>query len=151
MKSKYKQLSAFTLTEMMVVVLIISVMAAFAVPNYTRTVERAHSKDAATELTTIWAANQVYKAQNGKYWPTTGQRPPVAGDPDITQINTNLHLSIVANGMTYLCGGDAAGANFTCTASRTYQSTTYTLTVDQNPITAPPVTTTSNPKCASCP
>src|SRR3989338_8723727 len=102
----------FTLTELLVVVIIIGVMAAFTVPNYTKSVERSHRKDAETQLKTIWSADQIYRAQNGAYWP-----PVLSGSNDIASINSNLGLGIIPNGMTYNCAS-AATDTFTCTAAR---------------------------------
>lgn len=127
---------AFTLTELLIAVFIIAVMAAFAIPNYTRAVERSHRRDAETQLTTIWSANQIYRAQNGIFWPTTN-------DQGLTDINNNLGLGIIPNGMTYECDGD--GATFSCTAVR-QPASSFTITVTEAQISA------SNPSCSgACP
>ncbi len=134
---------AFTLTELMIVVFIVGVMAAFTIPNYTKSVERSHRKDAETQLTTIWSANQIYRAQNGQDWP-----PDNNGGVgyDITAINNALGLGIIANGMTYNCTGTTLIINiFTCTAVR-QPASSFTITVTQAQIDS------SNPSCSgSCP
>lgn len=130
--------------ELMIVVFIISVMAAFVIPNYSKSIERSHRKDAETQLTTIWSANQIYRSQNGRYWPLD------ASNYNITSINSTLGLGIIANGMTYNCtGGPISGPNpygtFTCTAAR-LPSSSFTITVTQTQIDS------SNPSCSgSCP
>lgn len=135
----YKRNCAFTLTELLVVVIIIGLMAAFTVPNYTRSVERSHRKDAETQLKTIWSADQIYRAQNGTYWPS-----PASGSNDIAAINNNLGLGIISNGMTYTCNS-ALTDTFTCTAVR-QPSASFTITVTQAQIDG------SNPSCSgSCP
>ena len=139
-----KKNTAFTLTELMVVVIIIGVMASFAIPNYILSIERSHRRDAETQLMTIWSANQIYRAQNGVYWPP----PNTTGD--ITAINSNLSLGIIPNGMTYNCAGLSADAlnpfgRFTCTAAR-QPSSSFTITVTQTQISG------TNPSCGgSCP
>ena len=128
---------AFTLTELLIVVFIIGVMAAFAVPSYTRSIERSHKNDAETQLTTIWSAEQIYRAQNGSFW-------PASGTGDITAINTNLSLGIIPNGMIYSCSGD--GTNFNCTAARQPPAALFTIAVNQAQIDS------TNPSCTgNCP
>ena len=127
MKNKF----GFTLTELMVVVLITGIMASFAIPNYTKSVERAHQTDAVTQLTTVWAANQVYLAQTGRYW------PPSAGPFDVTAINTSLGLGIIPNGMTYSCAGAGASpGTFTCSAVRVAPGLNFTVRVTDGLVTA---------------
>ncbi len=115
---------AFTLTELLVVVIIIGVMAAFTVPNYTRSIERSHRKDAETQLKTIWSADQIYRAQNGRYW------PPVSASNDIAAINSNLGLGIIPNGMTYNCNSVLTDT-FTCTAARDPAPPSFTIIVNE--------------------
>ena len=121
-------LSAFTLTELMVVIVIIGIMASFGVPIYSRAIDRAHQSDASNQLTTIWAAEQVYRAQNGRFWPFDNAAH------DITEINTDLTLGIIPTGMTYSCtctGGSCATppGNFQCDAIRDPPATAFTVRV----------------------
>jgi prepilin-type N-terminal cleavage/methylation domain-containing protein len=102
--------SAFSLIEMMVVLIIVSIVAGFAIPDYTKSVERSHRKDAENNLLVIQAAQMMYAAKNGDYW----------GAGNLAQINANLGVNIVANGMTYSCDGPSAGPppTFACHATR---------------------------------
>ena len=132
---------AFTLTELMIVVAIIGIIAGFAIPNYTKAVERAHLRDAIIQLTNVHAANQIYRAENGSYW------PPANGQ-DLTAINANLDLGILPNGMTYTCGIGAgpAGSTFSCTAVRDPPAASFTVTVTQAAVSG------TNPGCTgTCP
>lgn len=132
---------AFTLMELMTVVVIVGIIASFAIPNYQRTIERAHQRDADTNLMSIHAANQIYRAENSVFWP--GMANP--GNQNLAQINQNLRLSIIGNGMTYLCSS-ATNNDFTCTATR-IGGTGFIVTVNQNPINP-----TVNPGCSGgCP
>lgn len=91
----------------MVIVVIVGIMAGFAIPNYARSMERSHRRDAENNLLVIHAAQQLYAARNdGLYW----------GNGDLAAINSNLDLNILSNGMTYACAG--GGATYTCTAAR---------------------------------
>ncbi len=134
--------TSFTLTELMIVVVIIGIIAGFAIPNFTRAVERAHRRDAVVQLTNVHAANQIFRAENGSYWPS-------ADNQNLAAINAALDLSILPNGMTYECdiGGGPVGTTFTCTAVRDAPAPSFTVTVTQAPVSG------TNPSCTAgaCP
>ena len=56
-----------TLIELLVVILIVGVLAAVAVPVYTSYIERARRADAKTALEQIRAAQEMYRAETGRY------------------------------------------------------------------------------------
>ncbi|MDP2654543.1 MAG: hypothetical protein Q8Q08_11025 [Candidatus Omnitrophota bacterium] len=135
---------SFTIMEIMVVIVIIGAVAGFAIPNYVKTVERAHEQDATTQLSAIHSANNIYRANNGRYWPLDTGTYPLNG---ATSINTSLGLSVIANGMTYTCTGSAGGATYQCNAVRNAPAASFTVRVDQNPLGS------TNPDCVlgQCP
>ncbi len=107
---------AFTLAELIIVVTLLGIMASFAIPNYTKSIDRSYRKDGTVNLTAIYAAQQIYyNNNNGSYW----------SGGDVNAINTNLGLGILSNNLIYSCSG--GGAAFSCTAIRG----TMTLTVTQ--------------------
>jgi type IV pilus assembly protein PilE len=55
-----KNEKGFTLIEMMVVVIIVGVLAAIAVPTYTGYVKRATTAEATSTCGAIWGAMQIY-------------------------------------------------------------------------------------------
>ena len=113
--------------ELMIVVVLLGIMAAFTIPNFTKSLDKAYARDARINLMTIHAAQKIYQAQNGTYWPAGG---------DLAAINTNLRLNVIANGVTYTCEGGGPAA-FTCAAVRGSLS----ISVDQSPLS------TTNPEC----
>ena len=119
--------NAFTLIELMIVIVVLGIMAAFAIPNFTKSLDRAYARDARNNLMAIHAAQQIYHAQNGTYWPAGG---------DLVAINNGLRLNVIANGVTYTCDGGGS-LSFTCSAVRGSLS----VTVDQNPLSS------TNPTC----
>ena len=136
-----KNRKAFTLLEIMVVIIIIGAIAGFAIPNYTKTIERAHLRDAIMQLEAIHAANNLYRSRTGSYWPV-----PVA-DFDLASINDNLGVNIIGNGMDYFCRGAGDGSAFLCWADRqldapkNFHVQVTNLTLDE-----------TNPLCtANCP
>lgn len=91
----------FTLMEMLVALCIIGVIAGLALPQYTKSVERARRKDAENQLLLIHSAQEQYAAHNsGEYWgPAAGATP----EAKLASINQNLGLNILANGKNYDC------------------------------------------------
>ena len=58
---------AFTLIEILIVVLIIGSLAAIAVPKYQKAVDKARAAEAITILKNITEAQEVYYLANGEY------------------------------------------------------------------------------------
>jgi prepilin-type N-terminal cleavage/methylation domain-containing protein len=58
---------AFTLLELMVVLVIIGILATIAIPQYFKAIERAHVSEAASTLGAIRGAQLRYHDANGKY------------------------------------------------------------------------------------
>jgi prepilin-type N-terminal cleavage/methylation domain-containing protein len=69
----------FTLVELAVVIVIIGVLAAFGVPQFLKSVERAKAGEAFNYLAAVRSAQERYVAKQGVY-------TSVASDLDITQV-----------------------------------------------------------------
>lgn len=59
----------FTLVEILIVVVMLAILFAIAVPIYVRYVAQARAAEAQEAISAIWAASKVYNAQTGR-WPT---------------------------------------------------------------------------------
>ncbi|MBN1869052.1 MAG: prepilin-type N-terminal cleavage/methylation domain-containing protein, partial [Candidatus Omnitrophica bacterium] len=55
---------AFTLVEIMVVVMIIGLIAAFGIPNFKKALLKSRERSAMLHLSAINGANEIYKARN---------------------------------------------------------------------------------------
>lgn len=60
----------FTITEMMVIVIILGILAAIALPQYKYAVERLKVSEAISILTNVLGAQKRYKFENGEYTPS---------------------------------------------------------------------------------
>jgi len=109
---KRNDIKAFTLIEIMVVVLIVGIIAAFALPNYSKSVRKARERDMELQLRTIHAANNILEAQQGTYWNTAA-----ADVTNLNTINNTLGINIIATDGTTYTYNSADGSAFTATAS----------------------------------
>lgn len=64
---KMKNNKAFTLIEMLTVVLIVGILAAVALPQYEKSVETSRASEAISMVRNIRDAQQIYYMSNGKY------------------------------------------------------------------------------------
>ena len=114
---------AFSLIEMMVVLVVIGILVAMAVPTYQRAVEQSHVDIAAANLRAIWAAERLYWLEYHTY------------TADLTELRNLgvLDSSVVASATGYVYAVPAAETNaFEATATRT-GGTAWAgqLTIDQ--------------------
>ena len=128
----------FTLTELIVTVVIVSMIAVFAIPNYQKTVLKARERNAILNLMTIHGANEIYKARSGSYLPGVGL--------NLAGINSGLVINIVDTDMTYSYSAGADPSTYTVTAAWT-SAGSFTGRINQAPVTG------TNPCCSagSCP
>lgn len=89
----------FTLIELLVVVLIIGILAAVALPQYTKAVEKSRATEAITLLGNLATAEQIYKMGQGVFTDDLTQLdlqlPGVTGTDKQTTITTkNFQLTV---------------------------------------------------------
>ncbi|MFH1128420.1 MAG: type II secretion system protein [Candidatus Omnitrophota bacterium] len=79
-----------TLMEMLVVIIIIGVLAALALPNFGPFKEKTLEREAKASLSLVRAAEKIYRMENSFYCPDSGSSPILT-----SAINTNLKLSLL--------------------------------------------------------
>jgi len=120
---------AFTLTELIVTIIILSVIAGFAIPKFVGVVEKGYQDEAKNQLRAIHAAEQIYFSRRGYYWPENNN------PHGVDEINQNLGLNIIPKGVVYNClsSGPSSVPCFMCTAIRT-PSNSFTGVVTNSPL-----------------
>ncbi len=118
----------FTLVEIMIVVAIIALLAAIAIPNLLRAKLSANDALAQSTLRSMSTATETFATANNGSYPLdmsslTGARP--------SYLNEDFCDGVARSGYTYACTSMVAGA-YTFTAAPvtpgTSGSTTYTIT-----------------------
>jgi prepilin-type N-terminal cleavage/methylation domain-containing protein len=106
--------SGFTLVELAVVIVIIGVIAAFAVPRFRDAVERSKAAEAFNYLTSLRTAEERYHARMAKYATTISDLDITLGTPKYFSVGT------VAAGSS-----DSLETTWTLTLTRTGASAGY--------------------------
>lgn len=111
--------AGFTLIELMVVVIIMGIVIALAVPTYTNTKEKALDKEAVMALRLISTANKQYGSKLEYFYPSSGSVS------NIGQINNNLSLALGSTNWGYAISG--TGATFRANATRVGGTRRWTI------------------------
>ena len=106
---------AFTLIELIVVLIIIGILATLAFPQLSKTKEHALGKEAIANLKLITAAEKIYRMEASAYYPI-----PAGSESNITNINNYLKLSATEANWDYsITSTGAPPSTFTATGDRT--------------------------------
>lgn len=115
----------FTLVEIMIVVAIIALLAAIAIPNLLRAKVAANEASAAATLRTLSTASENYASANSGVYPTD--------ETDLTSVTppyiNRTYCGQAISGYTFGCTWDAAGYTLTATSGGVNSGTkTFTMT-----------------------
>ncbi len=126
----------------MIVVVIIAVIMAFAVPLYSKSILKIKVKDAINQLVSLHAADDSYRSRHGKFWV-----PPQVGfsTQDVDEINAALGLKLMLGTGTIITYTATGGTGNVYTTDITLPEGASTVVV-QTPLSP------TNPQCSSgCP
>jgi len=142
--------AGFTLVELMIVVAIVAILAAIAIPSYLRFQSKAKTAEATNNLGAIRAAEETYRAENDSYMVCVAS--PVGGGTDAVadawaDAGGFTDIGFVPDGdVRYLYAVGAGGAGI---------ATTYTATatgdLDTDTVAAVYTVTESQPKAVLAP
>jgi prepilin-type N-terminal cleavage/methylation domain-containing protein len=90
---------SFTLIEIIIVIIIIAILSALGLPGFGVTKERTLDKEAKATLLLIRAAENIYKMEQGTYYPSGATATNVISD-----INANLKVSLPVNQVNWTYG-----------------------------------------------
>ena len=100
MKNTFRRYGkAFSLVELMIVITIIGIIAAFGVPNYAKSVDKALARQMVDNLRSIGGGQEGYRAANDIYYYNG-----LGGTATQDELNQNLGLNLISQrGVTYSC------------------------------------------------
>ncbi|OGX26783.1 MAG: hypothetical protein A2Y03_07675 [Omnitrophica WOR_2 bacterium GWF2_38_59] len=126
---------AFTLAEMIIVVIIIGIITTFALPKFTKSMEKERARRLESNLTIIHSALEIWEANAQSY--------PANGSQDLDYLNNSLRLNILDSDFNYTYTNN--GSSYTVDAQKIDNS--YTIRLTEAPIGP------TNPSCqqGTCP
>ena len=104
---KIRNTKGFTLIELMIVVVIIGILAALAIPRFTQASARAKEKEADGILKQVYTLQQTYYANNGTFAPSVAALQTVGFEAPTNLKNytwagsVSLPLCLAASGAGY--------------------------------------------------
>jgi prepilin-type N-terminal cleavage/methylation domain-containing protein len=112
MFSTFHNRKGFTLIELMIVVVIIGILAALAIPRFMTATTRSKQSEAKQLLKQVYTMQHAYRQ---------GSNPPTYGDNGVTIAPgggsfTNIGVEVMTNNL-YTYALVAGAATFTCTAT----------------------------------
>jgi prepilin-type N-terminal cleavage/methylation domain-containing protein len=120
---------AFTMLELMTVVIILGILTAIALPNYLRFVEQARADQAITYLKVIRTGEKIYYADNSAYIACGSAAGGASANA--AAIKTNLGVEVTTEAYNfYIAAPSSPSGTFTATAKRLSNDKTITLNQD---------------------
>src|SRR5215212_1173944 len=104
----------FTLIELMIVVVIIGILAALAIPRFTQASARAKEKEADGILKQVYTLENAYFANNGAYAATSADLQTVGWDPATLAGLKNFNAPTVTGAPPYTMTPTGTGYNGRC-------------------------------------
>ena len=113
--NKMKNQKGFTLIELMIVIAIIGILAAIAIPQFSAYRTRSYNSAAVSDLRNAATSQEAYFVDESQYSPAVAN---IIGSTYGLFISSNVTVSVTGSGVT----------QYTMTASHSSGDQTYTLT-----------------------
>ena len=124
--------SAFTLTELIITLIIIGILVSLALPLFTRAMESTRANEAKAALEQIRAGERIYRTSEGYYYPHSADHSSAEEDEATINSFLKLFLDTREKDWKYKVDTDTAD-DFTATATRTSGGNQgETVTIDQS-------------------
>src|SRR3990167_1739877 len=124
MSTRIKYSKSFTLIELIAVLFIVSIIAGFAVTQYTNLVARSYEKEGIVNLKILFNAQRAYYYENGNYIPASGT------ESNLSILNSSLKIKIPQSSrLAYSCERIGGSGTSRCFAVYSAGTTTWTLAV----------------------
>ncbi len=119
LRTKLHDSKGFTLIELLIVVVIIGILAAIAIPQFASTKEKAYDASAKSDVRNMMAAQEAHFANNNAYWggslsaATVGGTVSMGGDVFRASPNVAVTATSATNGYT-IKGKHSSAASSWC-------------------------------------
>ena len=94
----FRSRKGFTLVEILIVVVMLAILFAIAVPIYTRYVASARSAEAQESISAIWAASKVHNAETNT-WPSRIEQMRRLELDEVTKRRWDFTLTVTGRGI----------------------------------------------------
>jgi len=126
----------FTLLELILVVVVVTILATIAVPNYAKSKRKAIAKEAISNLKLIAAAERIYRMENDFYVSSCSCSDSATCAAESTGCNALLKLMLNTTNWEY----SVSGSTTAVTATATYKAnSTCTYSIASSDFNADPV------------
>ena len=110
---KLRKQTGFTLIELLIVVAIIGIIAAIAIPNLLNAIDRGKQKRSMADMRSLGTSVESYAVDNN-FYPIATSMAAVSGTGLVIEpIYIKLAPTVDGWGGTYFYGSDAAGGDYT--------------------------------------
>ena len=122
--------SGFTLLELMIGLVVVTILASIAIPSFSKSIEKTKVKDAQTTLAAIYSSEKIYRLDQTSY----GSLPNLVTsnyitDPDPANNNTSWDFNVAGGGTNaFTATATRTGGSYngqTITASQSFDGSHY--------------------------